>query len=115
VREGDLFTAVDDKQFDIILFNPPYLYGKPQDNLDRAFHAEDVIERFVRQLPQHLKSGGYVLLLLSSTGDESHFLDLFRQQACQIETVAQKQLPTEVISLYKIVQRNAVPATLYEG
>jgi HemK-related putative methylase len=102
VREGDLFTAVPDETFDVILFNPPYFRGQPRNNLDRAFRADDVIERFVDQLHHHLTPRGYALVLLSSEGDEATFLALFRQHGYQIEVAAQRPLPTETLTLYAL-------------
>ena len=102
VKEGDLFTAVSGETFDVILFNPPYFSGQPQNDLDRAFRADDVIERFVEQLHHHLTPNGRTLILLSSEGDEASFLDLFRQHGYQIEVVAQRPLPTETLTLYTL-------------
>jgi HemK-related putative methylase len=102
VKEGDLFTAVPDETFDVILFNPPYFRGQPRNNLDRAFRADDVIERFVDQLHHHLTPRGYALVLLSSVGDEATFLALFGQHGYQIEVAAQRPLPTETLTLYAL-------------
>ena len=102
VREGDLFTAVPHQAFDVILFNPPYFRGQPKNNLDRAFRADDVIERFSSQLHWHLKPGGYALVLLSSAGDESGFLALFRQDGYEVAVAAKRLLPSETLTLYKI-------------
>ncbi|MFO7537997.1 MAG: HemK2/MTQ2 family protein methyltransferase, partial [Chloroflexota bacterium] len=99
VKEGDLFTAVSGETFDVILFNPPYFSGLPKSDLDRAFRANDVIERFGEHLQHHLKPDGQVLLLLSSEGDETYFLNLFRQHGYQIKVEARQQLPTETLSL----------------
>jgi methylase of polypeptide subunit release factors len=66
VKEGDLFTAVPGETFDVILFNPPYFSGRPQSDLDRAFRAEDVIERFMAQSGERLAPNGRALILLSS-------------------------------------------------
>ena len=103
VKEGDLFTAVPGDTFDVIIFNPPYFRGQPQNDLDRAFRANGVIERFVEQLHHHLTPNGRALILLSSEGDEESFLNLFRQHGYQIEVVAQRSLPTEeTLTLYTL-------------
>lgn len=102
VREGDLFAAVPGKTFDVILFNPPYFRGEPKNSLDRAFHAEDVIERFAAQLPVYLNPDGYALVLLSSAGDESRALALFQQRGFQVGRVAERPLATETLTLYRV-------------
>jgi HemK-related putative methylase len=102
VKEGDLFTAISGEIFDVILFNPPYFSGQPQNDLDRAFRANGVIERFGEQLHHHLKPNGCALILLSSEGDEESFLNLFRQHGYRIEVVVQQPLPTETLTLYAL-------------
>lgn len=104
VKEGDLFTAVPGETFDVILFNPPYFRGRPQNSLDRAFHAEDVIERFSSQLRYHLNPDGYALILLSSAGDEERFLALFRQDGYRSKIEARQELSGETLSLYRLHQ-----------
>ena len=100
IREGDLFAAVRAERFDVVLFNPPYFSGKPHSDLDRAFRAEEVIERFARQLHRYLTPRGRALVLLSSVGDESRFLEWFKQCGYRTEVAAQQRLHTEVLSLY---------------
>ena len=102
VREGDLFTTVGQQTFDVILFNPPYFRGPPQNNLDRAFRADDVLERFSQQLRQHLAPHGYALVLLASVGDEAAILALFQQDGYEVEVAAQRLLPTETLTLYTL-------------
>lgn len=107
VKEGDLFTAVPGETFDVILFNPPYFRGRPQNSLDRAFRAEDVIERFSSQLRQHLNPDGYALVLLSSVGDEDRFLALFRQDGYRTQIEVRQELLGETLSLYRLHQEEA--------
>lgn len=102
VYDGDLFAPVAGQVFDVILFNPPYYRGQPKDMLDRAFRAEDVVERFAAALPHHLAPTGHLLLLLSTTANENYFLHLFQQQGYSSNVLAQRQLAGERITLYDI-------------
>src|SRR5207237_3394840 len=54
VRHGDLFAPIHNERFDVVLFNPPYYRGEPSDSLDYAWRSPDVVERFARELPDHL-------------------------------------------------------------
>jgi release factor glutamine methyltransferase len=102
VRAGDLFAPVANERFDVILFNPPYFVGKPQNLLDHAFRATTVIERFAANLKAHLCPNGRLLLLLSSVADEAAILALFTKQGFQNEVAAQKHLGSEVVTLYQL-------------
>ncbi len=81
--EGDLFSAVQGKCFDIILSNPPYLTTEEMDHVQKeltfepplALHAGssgmDVYERLIPEAIRHLHPGGYLLLEIGATqGDE---------------------------------------------
>lgn len=70
-RRGDLFEAVGDERFDLILANPPYVPGPPPPDRGaaRAWDAgEDgrvVVDRICAEAADHLLPGGTVLLVHS--------------------------------------------------
>ncbi len=102
VREGDLFAPVRGERFDVVIFNPPYLRGEPRTMFERALYATDVIERFARDLAEHLDPAGYGLMLLSSLADEATFLALFRSQGFEVTVASSTQLPLETLTLYRL-------------
>ncbi len=55
--------------FDVVAFNPPYLEGRPRDELDRAWAGGDqgseISLRFLGDLPRILRADGRAYLLLS--------------------------------------------------
>lgn len=102
VRQGDLFTAVPGERFDVVLFNPPYFPGEPQNMLDRAFRASDVIDRFAAQAGNHLTDQGSILLLLSTDTAVADILHLFRRQGFVDELVAENRLPAETVLLFRL-------------
>jgi release factor glutamine methyltransferase len=59
--------------FDVIAFNPPYLEGRPGDDLDRAWHGgrggSEVSVRFLGDLRRILAPGGRAYLLLSQVNE----------------------------------------------
>ena len=102
VVQGDLFAPVADQTFDVILFNPPYYRGTPNSALDMAFHADDVVERFIERFGQHLNPTGHALVLLSSVGDEAAFLALFRAHELEVAVIAERARPYETLTLYRL-------------
>jgi release factor glutamine methyltransferase len=105
VREGDLFGPVGIECFDRVLFNPPYFRGAPQNLLERAFFATDVVERFATGLREHLTPAGQCLLLLASSGDERALLRAFDVHGFSVETAARRDVRVEVLSLYRLTPR----------
>jgi release factor glutamine methyltransferase len=72
--ESDLFAAVQGRQFDAIVCNPPYvpsadceraqpeLAWEPRQALDGGQAGLDVIRRVVAAAPQHLVPGGWLIM-----------------------------------------------------
>jgi methylase of polypeptide subunit release factors len=102
VRHGDLFAPVSAERFDLICFNPPFLRGTPRDDRDRAWRSSDVAERFAAGLGMHLKPGGSALVLLSSFGDSSCFLEEFRRHDFAISVFAERRFVNERLAIFKL-------------
>lgn len=101
--QSDLFAAIPDEKFDRVLFNPPYYRGKAQDLLDHAWRSENTVERFAVQLADHLTPNGYALVVLSTDGDLAGFLNTFRANRLTVEVVAQQNLISEMVTIYRLV------------
>jgi len=70
MTKSNLFSNVVG-QFDVVLFNPPYL---PSENIkdstiDGGAEGRTFIDRFFNGLATHLKQDGFALLLISSLND----------------------------------------------
>ncbi len=73
VVRADLFQGIKGK-FDLILFNPPYLPTKKEERtsdwinyaLDGGENGRETIDRFLKDLKEHLHPRGRALLLISS-------------------------------------------------
>jgi release factor glutamine methyltransferase len=71
-EQGSWFAAVPDKQFDLIISNPPYieqddpclkdLIHEPQTALVSGKDGLDDIRIIIKQAPQHLTNNGFLLL-----------------------------------------------------
>ena len=102
VLEGDLFEPVRGRRFDVVLFNPPFYRGEPRDALDRAWRSLDVVERFAAHLGEHLTPGGHARVILSSRGATLEFLRVFRARALSIETLWQRDVVNEVLTIHRL-------------
>ncbi len=103
VRLGDLFAAVADERFDLILFNPPFLRGAPRDDRDRAWRSSDIAERFAAGLGARLRPGGSALVLLSTFGDGRFFLEEFAKRGLRIAVLAERRFVNERLTVFRIV------------
>lgn len=102
VLEGDLFDPVGDRRFDMVLFNPPYLGGKPRNLTERAFRDPEMPRRFARDLRQHLRPKGRALILLSSSGREDEFLEALKGEGWSVRLVRERDLIAEQLRLFAI-------------
>jgi HemK-related putative methylase len=102
VRHGDLFAPVSEERFDLILFNPPFVQGAPQNDRDRAWRSNDVAERFAAGLAAHLKPAGFALVLLSTFGDGHVFLEEFRKQNFMISVLAERRFVNERLTIFRL-------------
>jgi methylase of polypeptide subunit release factors len=94
---------VSEERFDLILFNPPFVRGAPQDDRDRAWRSNDVAERFAAGLGAHLKPAGSALVLLSTFGDGHVFLEEFRKQSFEISVLAERRFVNERLTVFRLV------------
>lgn len=111
VRCGDLFAPVAGERFDLVLFNPPFLQGTPQDQRDRAWRSSDVAERFAAGLSAHLKPGGCALVLLSTFGDARAFLEQFHRQRLAVQIHAEQRFINERLMVFRLIPLDPIDGT----
>jgi HemK-related putative methylase len=102
VRLGDLFAAVAEQRFDLILFNPPFLRGAPRDDRDRAWRSSDIAERFAAGLGAQLRPGGSALVLLSTFGDGGFFLEEFAKRGLTVSALAERRFVNERLTVFRV-------------
>jgi release factor glutamine methyltransferase len=86
-QQGDLFSTIHDRQFDLIAFNPPFLLGTPQSPREMAFYGGsdfDVIRRFAAGVRVHLRCDGSIYMVLSSDIDIERIERIFVDQAFKV-------------------------------
>lgn len=99
--QGDLFTPLRDaREFDVVLFNAPYVpveEGEADSWLARAWaggvSGRQVIDRFVLEVPWHLRRTGRVLLMQSTLAGVEGTVRGFAEQCMRVRVVASRGLP----------------------
>lgn len=112
-RHGDLFAPLAGERFDLVLFNPPFVRGVPTSDLDRAWRSTDVAGRFAAGLQQHLRPGGFALLLLSTYGDAHWYLDALQAHGFVISVAATRDYYNERLVIFEV--RPAIAQALTSG
>jgi len=108
--QGDLFTPLNtDAKFDLILFNAPYLPSERWEGktwIERAWaggvNGRAVLDRFLRDFPNHLKADGRLLLMQSTYANLEKTFEMLRAQGFKVEIIAEQAAPFfETIVLIK--------------
>lgn len=107
---GDLFASIRvRKQFDLILFNAPYLPSEEFEGdswLVRAWaggsSGRRLIDRFIQAAPKYLRPDGRILLMQSTLSDVEETLHSFEEASLRADVIARQVLPFfEAIVLIK--------------
>ena len=110
---GNLFEVVKNRKFDVILFNTPYLPTDSgdviNDDLNYAFDGgldgRKVIDRFIKEAPNHLNDKGIIQMIQSSLSDNDRTLDMFDRNGFVAEIAESEKFFFEeivLINAYKI-------------
>jgi release factor glutamine methyltransferase len=99
--QGDMFTWLSEKAtFDMILFNAPYLPADTREAdswIGRAWAGgvtgRQVIDRFISEVPKHLKRTGRALLMQSTLANVDETVRRFAECHLNAEVVADRALP----------------------
>jgi release factor glutamine methyltransferase len=98
---GDLLTNFrETAKFDVALFNAPYLPTEPQEStswLERAWAGgttgRQIIDRFVNEVPAHLKRKGRILLMQSTLAGVDETVRRLAERGLKTRCVAEQALP----------------------
>lgn len=112
IKRSDLFSQIKDKDYDWILFNPPYLptseAEKIQGGLNFAFDGGksglDTVFRFLEQVRNYLKKEGKVLLVVSTEQDRVKLNEKIKECGFTHKIVAEESFFFEKIYVYKLEQ-----------
>ena len=99
--QGDLFAPLRTrKEFDLILFNAPYLPSEENEKnswIERAWaggvSGRNIIDAFLREAPKHLKTGGEIMLLQSTLSDVEQTLRNLGERGLEANVIAKQNLP----------------------
>jgi len=105
VRVGDLFEPISStEKFSVIVFNAPYLPSTRSEQRSWRSRAwaggptgREVIDRFVKNAPHHLKAKGKILLVQSTLSDVERTLSVFRETGLEAKVVGERKAAFETI------------------
>jgi len=105
VRCGNLFEPVKNEKFDLIIFSPPYLPGKPKSYLEHAWlcgEKYEMIREFFHYVKEYLKPGGRIRMVYSTIADVSLLFDILKENRFTWFVVASMKTPLERIFILEI-------------
>jgi release factor glutamine methyltransferase len=98
---GNLFRAVGDRRFDIIVSNPPYVPDEraelptagPRRAWDAGLDGRALLDPICDEVGGHLRPGGVVLLVHSSVCGEEKTLERLREQGLEASVLERRTGP----------------------
>ncbi len=105
LRKGNLFDAIKKyEKFEIILFNPPFLNGVPNSNLEHSYYDQDykTLERFFFEASNYLKPNGVIYLCFGSVGDVGYLNYLIKVNKFLFQNIYSTVLNDLQFFIYKI-------------
>lgn len=100
---SDLFHNIYG-EFDLIMFNPPYLPDDPEvkDNaLDGGPEGYEIIEQFLNEAKSHLKKDGVILLVFSSLS-KKEVIEKIIEKDYKYAMIDSQKLDFEMLYVYRI-------------
>lgn len=113
LRESDLFTDVH-KQYELIVFNPPYLPATEddtllsppmQDALVGGKRGNELTLRFIEQVRAFLVEDGLTFLVTSSRANTHSIIELAREQGFEISEEKKKRFHFEELLVLKLERK----------
>lgn len=98
VRNGDLFAALGEDRFDVIVSNPPYVPAATDElprhrsttPLDGGRDGRALLDRICREAPARLREGGVLLVVHSSVCGIAQTCELMRREGLRPTIVARE-------------------------
>jgi release factor glutamine methyltransferase len=104
VVRTDMFAGIkENKRFDIVIFNPPYLPTSDDEKvpgwLNYAFdggrNGRDAIVSFMKEISNYLSENGIILLLISSLTGIDEVKEIMREHGIQSGIIARTKCSFE--------------------
>ena len=90
---SDLFDGVSGL-FDLIVFDPPFRWFRPRDQVEAAIADEDygTLTRFMRAAPSFLETRGRILLHFGTSADIDYLHELIAESGLHSEVISEHEL-----------------------
>jgi ribosomal RNA small subunit methyltransferase A len=106
---GDLFQDLNGEQFDLMVFNPPYLPQSDEEEtggwLEKAWQGgssgKEVIDRFLKDASSHLITGGEIRMVLSSLSHPESTIQDLEARGFEVTLLAKEKLDFEELTVLK--------------
>ncbi len=116
VRLGSLFNVLrKDEQFDLIIFNPPYLPTSEDEYVDDHGWFDtsvsggktglDVTILFLEKLSMYLADNGRAFIILSSNSPKDLYQRMLEKYGLKSKTIETKSFSDETIEVHRITKK----------
>lgn len=115
VIQSDLFDALKNEKFDLVVINPPYYFAEPQNLTEHAWYCGSEGQYFVRlfeELSSHLRPEAEVIMSLSDKCDITRIESLALQQNLKLQEIIRKSYWGELNFIFRVIgPETPIPST----
>jgi len=107
VFQSDLFDNISqDERFDQIIFNPPFLRGKPHSVIEQCIYDEEysTLTRFFREVGGYLEPGGDIILCFGDVGDVPYLETVLQKNNFDFCTIAEQWSRDRLFLVYRVTK-----------
>ena len=107
VRQSNLFENVPETDFDVIIFNPPYLPsgGGLNNALSKAWDGgktgREIISDFLKEAKKHLKKGGKIFFVISSITGKEEVEKTLKEAGYKSKVIASQKMFFEELFVFE--------------
>jgi len=106
--QGNLFSPLHETDsYDLIIFNPPFLEGKPENPIQQAMYDEGygTLKDFFSNAHKHLNDNGRILLCFGEVGDCDLLIQLATINGYKTDIAIQKTFSNIKFFVYEFVRK----------
>ena len=104
IKKSDLFKEIENKTFDVIVFNPPYVPSEQIEvfSTDGGKKGSEIILKFIVSLKKHLTKNGVCYLLVSSHNNLKKIYSEILKNKLSYKILIEKNIFFEKLIILKI-------------
>ena len=105
--QSNLFDAIPENKFDVLLINPPYFFSNPKSISDYSWYCGkngEYFEKLFTQLPDYSSSTSSILMILAENCEIEKIKSIAKKHSYVLQLMVEKKIKWEKNFIFKLVK-----------